>query len=401
MNKCFDVTVIGAGPAGLSAARSAAQRGARTLLVERKKEIGVPVRCGEFFPTFGESLRIWPNAHSLRGFHTMLSREVISNKIRKIRLFSPQNKIFEFDFEGYALRRDLFEKRVSQEAESQGAIVQLSTRAESITKKLYTKKVLLSGPRGESFVESKILIGADGFPSKIAELANMRQEFKPQDAALCIQQRMTKAELIEEDTMEMFFSQKYAPGGFAWIIPKGVGEVNVGLGVRFSNLSKTVPISHFLNAFLDKHPVASDYFLRAQPSSLICKIIPVGGLTANICKNGTLLAGDAAGAVIAINGCGIPNALISGHLAGKIAADSLNGICKLSAYANEVKEEIGRVLQRGHLYRRFGDKFIKSDRAFGTILQALGARNLAKVMRCEPVWRLGANTHISFFKGRK
>ncbi len=385
MNDSFDVTIIGAGPAGLSAAKSASQRGARTLLIEREKEIGVPVRCGEFFPVYNETLRILPNAHSLKDFYSMLSKEAISNNTRKIRLISPKNRMVEFDFKGYVLRRDLFEKRISQEAEAQGAIIQLRTCAEGVMEKTGTKKVLLYGPRGKTFVKSKILIGADGFPSKTARLANMTKGFKPQDAALCIQRRMTNTELIEEDTMEMYFSPKYAPGGFAWIIPKSGGEVNVGLGVRFSSLSKAVPISYFLNAFLDRHPIASKYFLRAKPLSLIRKIVPVGGLSANICKKRTLLVGDAAGAVIAVNGSGIPNALITGHLAGRVAADNLNGGCELSVYTSAVKEKIGGVLQRGYLYRRICEKFVNSERVFEMVLQALGAENLARVIRCEPI----------------
>ncbi len=43
----WDVIVVGAGPGGSTAARFAAEGGARTLLLEKRSEIGVPVRCGE------------------------------------------------------------------------------------------------------------------------------------------------------------------------------------------------------------------------------------------------------------------------------------------------------------------------------------------------------------------
>ena len=43
----YDVVVIGAGPAGSVAARTTAQAGLSTLLVEKRQEIGSPVRCGE------------------------------------------------------------------------------------------------------------------------------------------------------------------------------------------------------------------------------------------------------------------------------------------------------------------------------------------------------------------
>ena len=47
MSREYDVVVVGAGPAGAVAARRAAEGGLKTLLVEKRQEIGVPVRCAE------------------------------------------------------------------------------------------------------------------------------------------------------------------------------------------------------------------------------------------------------------------------------------------------------------------------------------------------------------------
>jgi flavin-dependent dehydrogenase len=43
----YDLIVIGAGPAGSSAARAAAQRGAKVLLIDQRQRIGLPVQCAE------------------------------------------------------------------------------------------------------------------------------------------------------------------------------------------------------------------------------------------------------------------------------------------------------------------------------------------------------------------
>jgi digeranylgeranylglycerophospholipid reductase len=43
----YDVVIIGAGPAGSTAARTAAEAGLGVLLVEKRQEIGSPVRCAE------------------------------------------------------------------------------------------------------------------------------------------------------------------------------------------------------------------------------------------------------------------------------------------------------------------------------------------------------------------
>jgi digeranylgeranylglycerophospholipid reductase len=47
MKPNYDVVVIGAGPAGSIAARTTAQLGLSTLLLEKRQEIGSPVRCAE------------------------------------------------------------------------------------------------------------------------------------------------------------------------------------------------------------------------------------------------------------------------------------------------------------------------------------------------------------------
>ena len=51
MDKNVDIVVIGGGPAGLSAASSAAMSGMEVTLLEKKNRIGHPVRCGEFLPS--------------------------------------------------------------------------------------------------------------------------------------------------------------------------------------------------------------------------------------------------------------------------------------------------------------------------------------------------------------
>ena len=50
LTESYDIVIIGAGPAGSSAAQAAAQKGARVLLIDRRQRIGIPVQCAEFVP---------------------------------------------------------------------------------------------------------------------------------------------------------------------------------------------------------------------------------------------------------------------------------------------------------------------------------------------------------------
>ena len=69
----YDVVVAGSGPAGAAAAFRASQNGASVLLVEKRKEIGYPVQCGEYFPKSHEMTDLLPNNN-----HT----EIINNRLK-------------------------------------------------------------------------------------------------------------------------------------------------------------------------------------------------------------------------------------------------------------------------------------------------------------------------------
>lgn len=380
--------VVGAGPSGSSASRSASLEGADTLLLEKKKKIGVPIRCGEFIPSLNETRRLLPRAKALmkftHGIYDLLSDDAVSNRTTRIRLYSPKNRSYEFDFDGIVLNREVFEKILVRKAEKSGVTLRTSAIAKAISPGDKIKKVLVRSSVGETFIRAKLLIGADGFPSNVGKWAHLNNPFEAESVVLCAQQRMKDVKL-DEDVVEIYFSGKYAPGGYAWIIPKGEREANVGVGVRLSYLRKGKGIVEYLDAFSKKHPVASKRFPTARATSLIVKMVPVGGLVPNLCGNRTLLVGDAGGMVIAINGCGIPPALVSGHLAGKTASQHLRGDCGLSAYVTDLRREIGDVLERGLMYRKVADWLMRRDDLFEKVLQIIGVKSIAKVIKCEPI----------------
>ena len=112
--KC-DILVVGAGPAGSSAARAAAGRGLDVLVVERRDTIGVPVQCAEYIPAplLGE---IDPEpdfvVQSVRGMKTIL----------------PDGGTEFMRAPGLMIRRDLFDQSLARAAEEKGARLLTSTR---------------------------------------------------------------------------------------------------------------------------------------------------------------------------------------------------------------------------------------------------------------------------------
>jgi len=120
-----DVLVVGGGPVGCIAAKFSAQGGARTLIAEKRREIGIPVRCGEgiapdFFAEIGlEKANIW-----------------IRNNVEGARFISPAGHIWVVEGEsiseevGLVIDRDKFDKAVAMQALDAGAGLMLRTHIE-------------------------------------------------------------------------------------------------------------------------------------------------------------------------------------------------------------------------------------------------------------------------------
>ena len=119
-----DVLVVGAGPAGSTAARHAAMGGARTLLIEKRSEIGTPVRCGE-----GVAKR-WLDEVGLEPSKAFIAHEVDGAKV-----VAPDGTVLVVDEAragnecGYILERDLFDRHLAKLAAKAGAEIRIRTTA--------------------------------------------------------------------------------------------------------------------------------------------------------------------------------------------------------------------------------------------------------------------------------
>jgi digeranylgeranylglycerophospholipid reductase len=217
----------------------------------------------------------------------------------------------------------------------------------------------------------------------------MRHGYGKDDMVLCVQKRMGNIRTMDPEVVEMYLSEKYAHGGYAWVIPKNDEQANVGLGVRFPYI-KRIQILKCLETFIKSHKIASAYFIKAESSPAVLKVVPVGGLVSDIATDGVLLVGDAAGLVIPINGSGVPTAIASGYIAGEIVSKCANGECSLSTYVSILKQSIKPVLDRGYLYRKLFDALRFSPFLLEGTLQVIGPSTLAKVITCQPLIKTDA-----------
>jgi len=127
MDKEYDIVVVGAGPAGSTVAREAAKKGCRVLLIEKRREIGVPKRCGEGL-----------TMSAIKKGDIKVDNSWVCQETRGARVFAPNGKYVEVDYkrtEGYVIDRKKFDKWLALKAADAGARVEVGTRAVSLLKK--------------------------------------------------------------------------------------------------------------------------------------------------------------------------------------------------------------------------------------------------------------------------
>ncbi len=327
----YDVLVIGAGPGGSMAARYAARHGLKVLLIEKRPEIGVPVRCAE-----GIS-RAWMDEVEIEPQEKWIDAEIDGAKI-----YSPDEKsIIKLSAEqagnevGFVLNREYFDKYLASLAAQEGAEIWLKSPAVEIIKEDgYVRGAVVRRFGEKVEVRAKIVIGADGFESQVARWAGLNTVLRERDIVSCIQYRMTNIDI--EENFTHFFIGSCAPGGYVWIFPKGRKEANVGIGVALNKLKSKGEVKRYMDDFIEKH----EYLKKGSIIQIVTGAVSTCPVPKRIVDNGIMLVGDAARLIDPITGGGIANACISGKYAGEIAAKCINNPSKecLEEYQNKVKE---------------------------------------------------------------
>src|SRR2546427_357438 len=122
----YDVIVVGSGPAGATAARYAARRGLKVLLVDKRKEIGVPVQCGEYVAHNEEVRAIFPTVTELDDLMEVPYR-VREIDTPVIRIWSPNGRRYDIPFKGFTVRRDKMDQGITAQAVHEGAELMTET----------------------------------------------------------------------------------------------------------------------------------------------------------------------------------------------------------------------------------------------------------------------------------
>ncbi len=309
-----DILVIGGGPAGLMAARSASRLGLEVLLVEAHEVFGLKP-CGE-----GVS------SHCFETAELPPSSGIVIEKIRGFIVHAPDESkrvrlVSEGDIQGYIIDKRAFLKKMAELAQDYGAKVMMRTRVEDV--QLTSDGAVAKAFSGaeELKIKAKLVIGCEGYTSVVARKFFDRSGY---ELIPCVQFRMKNVELPHDDVLLFYVGNNVAPGGYAWVFPRGDRMANVGLGVRWGG-----PAMEYLRAFVKRHP---DLFQRAEVAEVGAAAVPVGGMLKSFVADQLMLCGDSAGQVIPLTGGGIHSSIAAGKIGGEVAGKAvLSGDVSLKA----------------------------------------------------------------------
>ena len=360
MKDRYDCIIVGAGPAGSTAALVLAENQQNVLLIEKHKEAGQPLCCAE---------AISPEGLSICG---EVKPAWISSSIHKILLKSPSGKELKFSYPdaGLVLNRKLFDKELALKAQSSGAGLKLNTQAVGLIHsrgKICGIKVKEEGKELE--YESKVIIAADGIESLVGRWAGLDNSLKLNEVDSAYQY-LLESDSIEEDCTEFHLGTKLAPGGYAWIFPKGRNLANVGLAINpaSGNPSEAEKAKELLDFFVMKR------FKNFSVEEWMTGGIPAYSRKSQLVKDNLLFVGDAARVVDSLSGAGIANALLSGKIAGQVTSEYLKNKEAPLTYLKKYEEEFMKIKGRELRFYSFCRKiYLKmKDEDFEEVISFLG-----------------------------
>ncbi|HSB47390.1 MAG TPA: NAD(P)/FAD-dependent oxidoreductase [Candidatus Bilamarchaeum sp.] len=373
-----DVIVIGGGPTGATFARVAAAGGLDVLVIDKRKEIGVPVRCGEALglsEPARESLEVPKWAYSI--------------EVEGAKIIAPGGKSIVWKDEGtrgYILERKFFDKWLCELAVEKGAHVRTYTRALSVLKDEKGRPeglVVSHGGRDPFEVRAPLIVSAEGMESLMARQMGFKTVHALYDVDTCYEYEMKPYE--HENLIELYFGNKIAPRGYVWIFPKADRKANVGIGIgglvssgqKLGGMPGAAP-----KPLLDEFIKSNGQLKDASTLLDFGGVISVGAPINEFVKDNCMVVGTAAKQVDPIHGGGIGLGMESGVMAADVAlkAHAKKDFRKETLYEYEKKWRAapGPTMGKRLLLRKVLEKV--SDDDLNHIFDCIGQKDLADIM---------------------
>ena len=304
----YDVVIVGAGPAGSSAAYQAAKNGVKVALIEKEESIAETVRTSGV--TWIKNIKEFgiPND--------------CFNPIKNYSFCSPNNEVTISDSVAQAAVLDVRKtyRWLAKEAEKQGADVFVKTTVNDIIKNKQgdIEGVIATNAEGTISFFAKIIIDASGFGSVVSKAMGFVTQWKRFGAGA---EYEVTAENVDSETWWLMVGQKYSPAGYAWIFPISDKVVRIGVGV--GKPESSVDPTERLKKLMDEKEGPISKLGKINPIEFHYGLIPNDGLSRKSVYNNLILVGDTAGQANPLVLEGIRYAIKFGRVAGQVASDAI------------------------------------------------------------------------------
>jgi geranylgeranyl reductase family protein len=343
MRASYDVVIIGAGPAGCSAAEALARRGFDVAVLEEHAVVGEPVDCTGVL-----------SAEAFERFD--LPRQIVCGEIKGITLHSPAGIPIthnETQPLAFVVDRTELDRTLAVRAEAAGATLHLSTRAVGVTRRGDGVTITCRNGGGET----------RDFSAQILLLAGGPQFVFHERLGLGVPQvlwQSAHAELAGDGLPhpQVYLGRDVAPGAFAWAVPvRRAGGPRVRVGVN-SRTDAPGYLRRLCTARL-AHLAPSPESLA--PRSWVVPIVP----SARTFGERVLALGDAAGQVKSTSGGGIYFGMLSARIAAEVAAEAFGrrrfDSATLATYETRWRASLGLEVKLGSLFRRLFSRMADRD----------------------------------------
>ncbi len=324
----YDVIIVGAGPAGVSAAITCAKAGLNVIMLERGEHPGSKNVMGGILyrhPTEQIIPEFYKEAPLER--HITEERVWLLSKDSAVTMGYKSKRFDEEPHNCFSVFRSKFDKWFAQKAVDMGVTLICETLVEDVIMK-NGKVVGIRTNRDYGDLYANVIVAADGANSLIAARAGLHPEVRSNTLALAVKEVYSlDREKIEDRfnidseggvTIELLGDATQGLMGTAFIYTNK-DSLSIGVGAFISQLMKQKISVYDLIESVKTHPMIKPLLKGGETKEYLAHLIPEGGYRAipKYCIDGLLLVGDAAMLVNSLHREGSNLAMTSGRFAGE------------------------------------------------------------------------------------